>query len=175
MALLDSVNRVILSSSDTPEESIRYFLKMVIDGARSVAIYGPRSKESKVFPIKNHLIERKISRIDLFVNHYLDYHARMILLWADLAKRWNRPNEIDVLELLKKEMVLFKDDLTQAFDAISDASVRHLEDIEFILRNYSDLSKAQTTLLNKRNQSLEEISQITYEKFIIEIRSNKKS
>ena len=170
MNLIDQVNRVVLAAANTPEEAINFFLKLMIEGAKEVASYRPHHKEARVFPIKNRVVQNRKRMADLFIGQYDTFVYKMTLRWVDLAKKWNSPKSIDMLKLLYERISAFKEELVKAFDEIKIAALDHVENITFVLDSY-DLSKSQINLLKNTQKKLIEISKITYDKFILEIKT----
>lgn len=170
MTLIDQVNRLVFSAAKTPEEAIRFFLKLLIEGAENVASYRPMRKEAKVYPMKDSVVNHRQEGAALFIDRYNNFISEMSLHWADLAKKWNSPKSTYVSKVLIKEISTFREKLTHSFDEMKKASLAHIDNITFVLDSYSNLSRTQRNLLEKTIKHLTQISKMTYENFITKLK-----
>lgn len=173
MTILNKIHNIVLSSVETPEEAIHFLIKIMIEGANNLAAFGPRNKESKVLPMRDRILESRLSSANLFIDRSYNFKEEMIQQYIIIAKKFKTPKSLDVSKLLDKEALRFKDELTHAFNGIRDSALLHIDNLVFVLDNY-DISKKQLNLSKKVIKDLEEVSKLTYVKFISELKKVKK-
>ena len=172
MNILSQVNRVILGAAETPEEAIRYYIQLMIEGAKDVARHYPRHIDAKVFPITKNVVKTRLDAAELLLNVFDQYLTKMTLLWTDIAKRRNMPKILDMFKLLEQETVDFKKELTTSFEDMENAAIAHSSNISFVLANYN-LTNLETKKLIKMQMRLKKVSEMTYVKFIAALKSGK--
>jgi len=166
--LMRSMNRVISSAMQSPEEEVDFFLTNLIKKIKRVSSFYPRRKVSDTSAIKDRLIENKLRGANSFIEMYNQTVSEITLEWVAIADKWK---EDKITQVLKQRSLRFVDESDKLFSQMSNVSKDHIENLNFILEKYS-LEKKDLVILNRCINKLEKISKASYKSFIESLKNH---
>lgn len=170
--LMEQVNRVVMGTMNTPEEAIKHFIKNLIIDIKSLSYLKPKHKLSKVVPFQDRSIKYHIEEAIRFIDSYNELLTEKALEWASIAKRWQKPKDITLLNVLKRLSVKFQEGIKESFNQAIKTSESHRSDLLFMLENYN-LTNKDIKKLEEMRTRLNKISKISYKTFIEDLKSGK--
>ncbi len=168
--LMQSIDKVIYGALKTPEESINYFLKNLLDKIDRVSIFYPKRKLADTRSIKDRLIKSEIENCLALIEVYNTSIAEIALEWVNIAKKWQDQKVTEILTKLSENL---KKEANLKFKDMREAAFNLAENLKYILDNYENLTDNEVNNLNKTRNKLLKVTTITYEKFISDLKENR--